>query len=129
MNDRVKIMAGLALFLVLATFPIWRAFGSARPDPPELAKPVRGSQCVEGTEWITANHPQLLTEWRDAVVREGRKVYTSTDGVQHEMSLSKTCLGCHENREAFCGRCHDYASVQLTCWNCHLDSRQEGTEP
>jgi len=129
MSDRVKIVIGLVLFVVLVTFPFWSAFGSAAPGAPELAKPVRGSQCIEDTEWITANHPQLLNQWRDAVVRQGKKEYTATDGTRHEMSLSKTCMNCHEDRQTFCGRCHDYADVQLTCWNCHLDPSSEVTEP
>ena len=129
MNDRVKIVVGLVLFIVLVTFPIWSTFGAARPAPPDLAKPLRGPQCVEATEWMTANHAPLLNQWRDAVVREGRVEYIAADGTRHDMYLLKTCLGCHEKRETFCGRCHDYANVQLTCWNCHLDSSREATEP
>lgn len=129
MNDRLKIIIGLALFVVLVTFPIWRAFGSAMPAPPDLAKPVRGTQCVEGTEWMKANHQQLLNQWRDTVVRQGRREYVSTDGTRHQMSLSKTCMDCHEDRQTFCNRCHNYADVQLTCWNCHLDPSSEVTAP
>ena len=129
MNDRLKILIGLALFVVLVTFPIWRAFGVSTPAPPDLAKPVVGSRCVEDTEWMTANHAQLLDEWRDAVVRDGRKTYAATDGSQHDMSLTKNCLRCHGSREKFCDRCHDYADVQLTCWNCHLDPSREVTQP
>jgi len=128
MYDRMKIVVGLVLFIVLVTFPFWRAFGAATPTPPDLAKPVRGSQCVEDTGWMRANHQQLLNQWRDAVVREGRKEYTSTDGTRCEMSLSKTCLDCHENQQTFCDRCHEYADVQPTCWNCHLDPSREVTE-
>ena len=129
MNDRMKIYVGLVLFVVLVTFPIWHALGAASPAPPDLAKPIRGSQCVEDTEWMAANHQQLLNHWRDAVVRDGKRMYPATNGTEYEMYLLKTCLGCHENRQVFCDRCHDYASVQLTCWNCHLDSNREGTEP
>ena len=130
MNDRAKITIGLVLFVVLVTFPIWRGLGAASPPPPDLAKPTRGTRCVEGTEWMAANHQQLLDQWRDAVVRDGKVRYTSmTDGTEHEMSLQKNCLGCHGNREQFCDRCHTYADVQLTCWNCHLDSSREATKP
>lgn len=129
MNDRVKIIVGLALFVILVTFPIWSAFGAAMPAPPDLAKPVQATQCVEDTEWMNANHQQLLNQWRDAVVREGRKEYTSRDNTRHEMSLSKTCMGCHESQQTFCDRCHNYADVQLTCWNCHLDPSREVMEP
>ena len=125
MNDRVKIVIGLALFVILATFPIWHAFGVSTPAPPDLAKPRAGTTCVENAEWMTANHAQLLDQWRDAVVREGKMTYISTDGSRHEMSLTENCLRCHGTREKFCDRCHTYADVQLTCWNCHLDTSPE----
>ena len=125
MNDRVKIVAGLVLFVVVVTFPIWRAVGGARPAPPDLVMPASGSRCVDETGWMIANHAQLLDEWRDAVVREGRKTYTAEDSTQHTMSLTRSCLDCHGSREKFCERCHDYADVQLTCWNCHLDPSPE----
>ena len=123
MNDRARIGIGLALFIVLVTFPIWRAFGVATPAPPELTKARAGSRCVEDPAWMRANHPQLLDGWRLAVVREGRSVYVSADGGQHDMGLTGNCLGCHGKHEAFCDRCHTYADVQLTCWNCHQDSK------
>ena len=130
MRDRGKIVFGLVLFVAVVTFPVWRALGDDASSRPELAKPVQGTQCVEATEWMAANHQQLLDQWRDAVVREGRTTHTSsTDGAQHEMSLSKTCMGCHGNQETFCDRCHTYADVQLTCWNCHLDPSREVSEP
>lgn len=128
MNDRVKIYIGLALFVVLATFPIWRAFGSAVPAPPDLAKPLRGTKCVEDTTWMIANHPGLLNQWRNAVVRDGEYEYTATDGTHYEMNLTKTCLGCHGDRQKFCDKCHNYADVQPTCWNCHFDPSREVSE-
>ena len=129
MNDRGKIIIGLVLFVAVATFPIWTALGSTPSSRPELAKPVQGDQCVEATEWMAANHQQLLDQWRDDVVREGKTVYTSTThGTQHEMSLSKTCMRCHQNQETFCNKCHTYADVQVTCWNCHLDPSREVSE-
>ena len=30
------------------------------------------------------------------------------------------CVKCHSNKERFCDRCHDYAGVKPTCWNCHI---------
>ena len=114
---------------MVVTFPIWRAVGENAAPRPELAKPVQGTQCVEATEWMAANHQQLLNQWRDAVVREGRTVYTATDGKQHEMSLSKTCMSCHEDEQSFCNQCHTYADVQLTCWSCHLDPSREVSQP
>ena len=129
MNDRVKITGGLALFVILVTFPVWRAFGSPAPAPPDLTKAASGTQCVADPEWMNANHQQLLDQWRDAVVREGKAEFTSANGTRHEMDLSRTCLGCHGSAQAFCEQCHNYANVQLSCWSCHLDPSREAMEP
>jgi hypothetical protein len=89
--------------------------------------PADATQCVESADWMRAHHPELLNDWRDAVVRDGEKEYVSRDfGARHEMSLTRTCMSCHSNRETFCARCHEYANVELTCWGCHLG--QEETE-
>ncbi len=125
MRDKGTIIAGLAVFLVVALFPIWYTLGAGGDaSPPDLERPTNATQCVEDTEYMTANHMDLLNEWRDAVVREGGRSYTSKAyGTQYEMSLSKTCMNCHSNRQAFCTKCHDDANVEPTCWDCHIEPR------
>ena len=76
--------------------------------------PAGETACVEETSFMTANHMDLLNDWRDAVVREGRLEYTAADGRVYQMSLTETCLDCHESRDAFCTRGHDYANVTPT---------------
>ena len=128
MRDTVKITLGLGAFLVLAAFPFWnRLFAAGDAAAPELEVPENATRCVEATEYMTANHMDLLNRWRDAVVRQGRREYTSSSGEQYVMSLTGTCLGCHTSREAFCTRCHDYANVDPTCWDCHLEPHLEPT--
>ncbi|MHC4779607.1 MAG: sulfate reduction electron transfer complex DsrMKJOP subunit DsrJ, partial [Planctomycetota bacterium] len=69
------------------------------------------------------NHMSLLLEWRDAVVREGKKYTDEVGGKKYRISLVKTCLGCHTDKAAFCDRCHDYADVAPDCWNCHIEPK------
>jgi hypothetical protein len=121
MRDRALILAGLALFVGLATWPAWRALASAPPAPPALMRPVVATRCVAPTEFMRASHMRLLEQWRDRVVRDGVRTYTDGDGRVVRMSLSQTCLGpCHTDKTKFCDRCHDYAGVTPTCWNCHV---------
>ena len=120
MSEKAKIIVGLAVFFVLALFPIWYAVGSAG-DAPE--RPPLQGECVESKDFMTGNHMNLLNDWRDAVVRDGEKEYTSSSGKKYVMSLTGTCMGCHSNREAFCRRCHDYANVEPNCWDCHLEPK------
>ncbi len=123
MSDKGKIIAGLGIFLVLATFPIWHRLGAGGDALlPDLELPKDSSKCVEDTEYMTAHHMDLLDQWRDAVVREGKRDYTSkTFGGLYEMSLTKTCMRCHSNRETFCTRCHNFANVEPRCWDCHVE--------
>ncbi len=123
-TDRWKIFAGLAVFLALVALPFWYG-GRERPAPVlDLDTPairqLPERKCVEATPFMRANHMRLLNDWRDLVVREGERTYTAADGKLYEISLTGTCLKCHSNKETFCDRCHDYAGVTPSCWNCHI---------
>jgi hypothetical protein len=122
MYDAGKIVAGLAIFVILATSPLWyNALSAAQPDRPELQQPTNGStECVEATDYMRANHMHLLDQWRDTVVREDVRTYTSEAGKDYTMSLTDTCLDCHSNKEQFCDACHTYSAVDPYCWDCHV---------
>jgi hypothetical protein len=124
MRDRRRILVGLALFAALVTLPFWSRLagsGDSESTRPELEYPSEATRCVEDTPYMTANHMDLLNQWRDGVVRDGVLEYTSTaTGETFLMSLTKTCLDCHESRDDFCTRCHDYTNVEPTCWDCHV---------
>ena len=122
MGDKGKILFGLAIFVILITFPFWGRLsaGDALPGRAELEYPANEEACVEDTPFMRARHMDLLNDWRDELVREGSLEHVSElDGRTYPKSLTKTCLSCHEDRDAFCTRCHDYADVQPTCWECH----------
>lgn len=121
MRDRGVIVAGLVVFLAFATMPIWSGLAGGVPaGPPELELPAGVGACIADTATMRANHMRLLTEWRDEVVRENDRIYTSPDGLRCLKSLSGTCGGCHTDKVRFCDRCHDYVAVSPTCWDCHL---------
>jgi hypothetical protein len=128
--NRGPILAGIALFLIAATFPFWwRTLGrpagppDLKLDTPEIAALVE-KRCVEPAAFMRAYHMKLLDEWRDAVVREDRRTHTAADGRIHTMSLTGTCLACHSNKAQFCDRCHDYAAAKPRCWSCHITSEE-----
>ena len=84
-------------------------------------QPTNGStECVEATDYMRANHMDLLDQWRDTVVREGRPHLHLRGGQGLHMSLSDTCLDCHSNKEQFCDACHTYSAVDPYCWDCHV---------
>jgi hypothetical protein len=125
MYDAGKIVVGIAAFLGFATFPVWYTLASGSNPPPTLAKPAKGERCVEDKTWMRANHMELLNEWRDSVVRQHTRSYSSRDhaGDVHDMSLTRTCLDCHDDKVQFCDRCHGYLSVSPSCWDCHNDPK------
>ena len=124
MKDKNKILAGLVVFLAAITLPFWFNMGKAAPAPElELtAKAKAAKTCVMPTEFMKAEHMQLLDVWRHNVTRNGERAFVNAEGKLFNMSLSNTCLDCHSNKEQFCDRCHNYASVRPYCWDCHIDN-------
>jgi len=127
MNDKKIIIAGLAIFLIIFTFPFWYNRGKAAPAPElELTATAKlAKECVRSKDYMQREHMQLLDLWRHSVVRNAERVYVSPSGKEYNMSLSNTCLDCHSNKAEFCDRCHDYASVRPYCWDCHIDNPKE----
>ncbi len=127
MYDGGKIIAGLLIALGLLTVPFWYNVGNAAYKTPELKLPPKSkaTACVEETEWMRAEHMQLLDTWRDSVVRDGNRMFTTASGGHVEMSLQKTCMDCHDSKKEFCDKCHEAAAVAPYCWDCHLAPKEE----
>jgi len=127
MYDISKIIPGLIIFFLLISFPIWVSASSGSINyVPDINLPADEKQCVESAEWMKANHMDLLVDWREEVVRDDTRIYTSTDGKEYVKSLTDTCLRCHSPKVDFCDRCHDYVAAEPDCWKCHVDP--EGSE-
>ena len=121
MYDAGKIIIGLVIFICLITFPVWYALSNrSAASGPELEIVTEEENCVEPVPYMRAKHMELLNDWRQSAVREGNRIYTSSDGEEYDMSLTGTCLDCHANKAEFCDRCHDYTGVKPNCWECHI---------
>ncbi|WP_338823376.1 hypothetical protein MHOCP_15870 [Moorella humiferrea] len=128
MNDFRYILTGLIVFVVLVTLPFWARAGKAASLPtPSLDTPaiqaLPQKECIEDTEYMRANHMKLLEDWRNQVVRDGKRTYVASNGKVYEMSLEKTCFQCHSNKTEFCDQCHNYLDVQPDCWTCHIEPK------
>jgi len=125
--DKGKVFIGLGIFLVLVLFPFWYNHGKAAPAPePKLSKKAKAAkECVRPKEFMKAEHMQLLDVWRDTVVRSAQRTYVNESGKEYTMSLTNTCLDCHEEKVEFCDKCHNYASVTPYCWDCHIDPKEK----
>ncbi len=129
MYDGGKIILGIIIFLAIVTFPFYSNMGKAvtKPEPkldtPEIKK-LTEKKCVESKDFMRAEHMKILNQWRDSVVRERNRIYTSSDGRLFQMSLQNTCMKCHSNKKKFCDECHNYADVNPYCWDCHLQPKE-----
>ncbi len=127
MYDKVKVLIGLAIFVVAALSIVgynmtmgdsdaFRTEGKLGPE-----KAPGHEKCVKETAYMQTSHMVLLNKWRDEVIREGKRELVETvDGKMVEKSLQNGCMGCHVSKVKFCDRCHDYANVKPYCWDCHL---------
>ncbi len=127
MNDKKLITAGIVVFIAAVCFPFWFNMGKAAPVPKvELTEKAKAAQtCVRSTDFMRAEHMELLDVCREQVVRSAQREYVAQDGRVYDMSLSNTCLDCHSNKAEFCDRCHNYVSVSPYCWDCHIDNPKE----
>ncbi len=127
MYDKGKVLIGLAIFVIAALSIVgynatmgdvdsFRTDGKPGPE-----KPVGHDKCVKETAYMQTSHMVLLNEWRDEVIREGKRELVETVGGEMvEKSLQNGCMGCHISKVKFCDRCHDYTNVKPYCWDCHL---------
>lgn len=133
MYDKGKIIFGIGVFVVLVASPWWyRVALGTSGKPPELEAPKQMStdvaDCVLPKAEMRGKHMELLNQWRNEFVREGKvqvkgadgKVVKWKDGKIMLKSLSNTCLTCHVNKSNFCDRCHSYAGADPYCWDCHV---------
>ncbi|MHB8076017.1 sulfate reduction electron transfer complex DsrMKJOP subunit DsrJ [Desulfosporosinus fructosivorans] len=123
------IIASLVIFVAVLSLPFFYNMGKVNKGPvinlntPAIQQ-LAVKQCIESTEYMSANHMKLLKKWRDEAVREGKTEYINSEGKSFRISL-QTCLNCHHDptsntSDQFCVSCHDYAAVKPNCWSCHL---------
>ncbi len=125
-----KVIPGILIAVVLLTFPLWYSHGKAgatpdiKLDTPAIQK-LADKQCVYPKEIMRTEHMQVLNDWRDAAVRDGKRVFTAYNGKTYDINFQKSCTECHSNKEQFCDQCHTYLAVNPYCWNCHIEPKEK----
>lgn len=124
MYDGGKIIPGLVIFLALILYPFWSNIGGAAPVPkPTLPDKKVATKCVRPTAFMKTSHMTVLNDWRDLVVRQADRIFVNDQGQQFNMSLSNTCMQCHNDKAKFCDQCHNYLAVAPYCWDCHIEPK------
>ncbi len=123
MYDKGKVLTGLAIFVIIVTFPIWYNVSGAErvPNPKILTK---AKNCVKPLKYMRSSHMKLLLDWRDEVLRDGNRAKVTVDGVQYQKSLQNGCMKCHVSKAKFCDECHRYAAIEPYCWDCHVQPKE-----
>lgn len=86
------------------------------------SKAATVENCVEPTEYMRRNHFELIRHQQD------RAVYGGIRGTKHSID---GCVACHVGYDVngqpveinaegqFCNSCHEYAAVEMNCFDCH----------
>lgn len=132
MYDTGRVLFGIIIFIAIFTSPFWiNLAGGQSGITPILKLPDGVDKCIHDTEYMKNYHMNLLDDWRDLVVRENKRFYyvdgdlIYINGVPMEMSLTKSCMTCHNNKAEFCDQCHNYLDVNPYCWDCHVYYEQD----
>jgi len=110
-----------------------RVAGVTEPGTGGVPQPViprgQGETCVAETSYMRRNHMTLLRHQRDETMRQGIR--------GNPYSLAE-CIACHavtgpdgqaltvDNPQHFCRSCHDYAAVNIDCFQCHASRPESG---
>lgn len=123
MYDGGKIIPGLIIFVGLMLFAFFNNAGK-KVEAPVVAKPYGYKECVKPVQYMKESHMELLNQWRDEALREGKREKVEAGGVLYEKSLQNGCMHCHTSKEKFCDVCHQFASVYPYCWDCHVKPQE-----
>jgi len=96
---------------------------------PTVHEPTEdGEKCIHPEDEMRRNHMNYILHERDETMHEG---------IRNEPESLANCIDCHvkpddkgeianiESKEHFCNGCHQYASVQIDCFQCHADRPQK----
>jgi hypothetical protein len=96
---------------------------------PTINEPSDESKkCIHPEDEMRRNHMNYILHERDETMHEG---------VRNEPGSLAACIDCHvepnekgeiagvDSNEHFCNGCHEYASVQIDCFQCHADRPQK----
>ncbi len=124
MYDSGKIILGLAVFVLLITFPFWHnnligTVGAVPTKDPNLTP-----EMVQGAAFPNGQTHPTAQEMRATHMNVLQGIHTTAKSYvpgKDEKKPTMSCLACHGgSKEQFCDSCHAYASVKTPdCWACH----------
>ncbi len=85
MYNRITIIPGLVIFVIMVTLPVWiNGFETGDLPKPDLPE----GQCIAPASEMRDTHMSLLNEWRDDVLRNGNRVTVTVDEKEYRSQAS-----------------------------------------
>ena len=122
----------LVVLVGLTALPMMSNAGDLGPVPPKAkANASEKTKCVEPIAEMRKNHMTFLKHKRDE---------TMYDGVRTKTHSLTECIDCHVtpnkqgefarigDNEHFCSSCHNYAAVNVDCFDCHSDLPEDASD-
>jgi hypothetical protein len=119
----------LRLIYVLIGFTLLSHTAVAETPFPTIHEPADESlKCIHPEDEMRRNHMKYILHERDETMHEG---------IRNEPASLANCINCHvtpddkgeiadiNSDEHFCNACHQYAAVQIDCFQCHADRPQK----
>ncbi|MDT8281410.1 MAG: sulfur reduction protein DsrJ [Gammaproteobacteria bacterium] len=117
------------LVYALIGFTLLSTSALAETPFPTINEPTdKNAKCIHDEEDMRRNHMNYILHERDETVHEG---------IRNEPESLEKCINCHvepdkngqivgiESDQHFCNACHQYAAVQIDCFQCHADRPQK----
>ncbi len=115
--------------LTLLSISVFVGTAQAETPFPTIHEPSDGSaKCIQPEDEMRRNHMNYILHERDETMHEG---------IRDEPESLANCIDCHvepnkngeiagiKSNEHFCNACHQYAAVQIDCFQCHADRPQK----
>ena len=127
MNKNRFIALGLILFVLAFALPVLLNLGKPNTvtQPPALSQDEQALQelarklGVKDVAEFRAKHKQVLADWKNLAVRDGKRIYVTPDGREVPISLKDL-----SSNAELCNTCHDYVGIEKpSCWTCHVEQK------
>ncbi len=125
-DKRKYLWLPAAVFICISFYSVLA--GNPEDIPPPKANYNDETRCVEPVEIMRKRHFEFILDHRDHTVIEGIRT------TQHSLN---GCIDCHITPNAqgnyarysedthFCASCHQFAAVNIDCFQCHSDRPEE----
>jgi hypothetical protein len=123
-NRLPQIVAFMTAAIALLSFGV-----NADTPLPTINEPHgEDVKCVQPEDEMRRNHMNYILHQRDETMHEG---------IRTERYSLANCIDCHvepdkdgniatiDSEEHFCHGCHEYAAVNIDCFECHADRPQK----